>query len=333
MINSGHHSKEFFREMWNAIDSGHVWRGDVRNKAKNGTYYWVATTIVPFLDKQGKPYQHVAIRSEITARKQAEESLERAVHDLADMSARERARAEALDQANRQIVEEQSKVIQAEKLSSVGLLAAGVAHEINNPLAGVMACVNALREGTVTPERREEYFEAVRDGLERIGMTVKGLLDYSRPQPTSVSSVDVAEAVSGCLLLLAASLRKKNVEVDVEIPGGLFFARSSRPQLMQAAMNVLLNALHASPEGARIEVTASRAGNLIRLAFTDHGAGIPKEMIAKVCDPFFTTKRQGEGTGLGLSVTLGILESHGGSLEIKSEPGKGTTVTFVLPAS
>lgn len=333
IINSGYHSKEFFQKMWGTIDSGRVWRGDVKNKAKDGNHYWVATTIVPFLDASGKPYQHLAIRSEITARKLAEEQLERAVHELAEMSQRERARAEALDEANRRIIEEQAKVIQAEKLSSIGLLSAGVAHEINNPLAGVMACVKALREGSVAPARREEYFEAVRDGLERIRMTVKGLLDYSRPQPTSVTSVDVAETVRGCLLLLAAPLRKKNVEVAVEIPEGEFLVRGNRPQLMQAAMNVLLNALYVSPDGARIEVTAAREAGRIALAFKDHGPGIPKEMIAKVCDPFFTTKPQGEGTGLGLAVTLGILESHGGSLQIESEPGAGTTVIFRLPVA
>jgi len=332
LVNSGHHPPEFFRDMWTSIEAGKVWTGDIRNRARDGTFYWVATTIVPFLDQDRKPYQYLAIRNEITARKQAEEALERAVKELAEMSARERARADALDEANQRIVEEQSKVIQAEKLSSIGMLSAGVAHEINNPLAGVMACVKALREGNLTRERREEYFEAVRDGLERIRVTVKGLLDYARPQPSSIAAVDASEAVSGCLLLLAAPLRKKHVEVDVRVRPKSVYVRANRSQLMQAVMNVLLNALHASPESSTIEVTAEVRREMVALSFKDHGTGIPKELMAKVTDPFFTTKKQGEGTGLGLAVTLGILESHGGKLEIDSEVGKGTVVTFLLPA-
>lgn len=331
VINSGTHSKEFFREMWETINAGRVWKGDIRNRAKDGTHYWVATTIVPFLDAAGKPYQHLAIRFEITARKSAEEALERAVRELADLSERERQRAEALAEANRRIVEEQSKLIQAEKLSSVGLLAAGVAHEINNPLAGVMSCVRALREGTLQEERRDEYFDAVRDGLERIRATVQGLLDFSRPQGTGVSEVLGADVVKSCLILLAPQLRKKNIEIVLDCEGDTRVLRANRSQLVQASMNVLLNAIHASPEGAKIEVDMVEDERRIGLRFTDHGSGIPMELLARVTDPFFTTKEPGQGTGLGLAVTANLLQAHGGELAIASENGEGTVVTFWLP--
>ncbi len=333
IINSGYHSKEFFRELWQTIENGHVWRGDIRNRAKDGTQYWVATTIVPFLGPTGKPYQYLAIRNEITARKQAEDALERAVRELAEMSERERQRAEALQAANKRIVEEQAKVVQAEKLSSIGLLAAGVAHEINNPLAGVMSCVRALRDGTVTGDRREEYFEAVRDGLERIKHTVQGLLDFARPQAATVGEVDCYDVVSSCLLLIASQLRKKTVEAEVKFREGDVRVRGNRQQLMQAALNVLLNALHASPAGKKIEIVARRHGAFVDLTFSDEGRGIPKEHLARVTDPFYTTKDQGEGTGLGLTVTLSILQAHGGQLKIDSEVGQGTDVTFRLPAA
>ena len=332
VINSGTHSREFFRELWDTINAGKVWRGDIRNRARDGSHYWVATTIVPFLDRDGKPYQHLAIRFEITARKQAEEALERAVRELADLSERERLRAEALAEANRKIVEEQGKVIQAEKLASVGLLAAGVAHEINNPLAGVMACVRALREGAVEGERREEYFEAVRDGLERIRATVQGLLDFARPQSQGVAEVSCREIVNACVLLIAPQMRKKAVEVDAQCEGDDdIVVRGNRSQLIQATMNVLLNAIHASPAGSRIEVRGIREGKRAGWRFVDHGSGIPKELIPRVTDPFFTTKDPGQGTGLGLAVTAGILQAHDGELEIESEVGKGTSVTFWFP--
>src|SRR6185503_7698055 len=117
ILNSGHHPKEFFKEMWATIGRGKIWQGDIKNRAKDGTYYWVSTTIVPFLDDRGKPQQYVALRHEITERKEAEA---------------------ALVEANRRIREEQLKLVQAEKLSSIGLLAAGIAHEVNNPLSGVL---------------------------------------------------------------------------------------------------------------------------------------------------------------------------------------------------
>lgn len=335
IINSGHHSKEFFRELWNTIAAGRVWRGDIRNRAKDGSEYWVATTIVPFLDGDGKPYQYLAIRAEITSRKQAEQALERAVRELAEMGERERKRAEALREANERILEEQAKVIQAEKLASVGLLAAGVAHEINNPLAGVMGCVRTLRDGTLPPERREEYFEAVRDGLERIRATVEGLLEFARPPSATQTfgDVDVADVVSSCLLLIQPQLRKKHLEVDVQLKPGELGVRGSRSQLMQAAMNVLLNAIHASRPGGSIVVRAERKGRMVDLAFADQGEGIPREALARVTEPFFTTKDPGQGTGLGLSVTVGILQVHGGELGIESEPGVGTTVIFRLPVA
>jgi PAS domain S-box-containing protein len=331
VINSRTHSKEFFREMWSTINAGRVWQGDIRNRAKDGSHYWVATTIVPFLDAGGKPYQHLAIRFEITARKTAEEALERAVRELADLSERERQRAEALAEANRQIVEEQGKLIQAEKLASVGLLAAGVAHEINNPLAGVMACVRSLRDGAVQGDRREEYFEAVRDGLERIRATVQGLLDFARPQGQGVTEVECTDIVRSCLLLLAPHLRKNNIQMDLRCEKQPLTLRGNRSQLIQAAMNVLLNAIHASPRGGTIEVDSVREERRVGLSFTDHGAGIPRELLSRVTDPFFTTKDPGQGTGLGLAVTAGILQAHKGELAIQSEEGKGTTVTFWLP--
>ena len=330
VVNSGTHSKEFFREMWDTINAGRVWKGDIRNRAKDGSYYWVATTIVPFLDAEGKPYQHLAIRFEITARKQAEEALERAVRELADLSERERTRAEALAEANRKIVEEQGKLIQAEKLSSVGLLAAGVAHEINNPLAGVMACVKSLRDGKVKDEQRDEYFETVRDGLERIRATVQGLLDFARPQGTGTADLECQDVLKACLLLLAPHIRKKGIEVVTRCDDAPVF-HANRSQMIQAAMNVLLNAIHASPHGSTIEIDTVEQERRIGIRFIDHGSGIPKELIPRVTDPFFTTKDPGQGTGLGLAVTAGILQAHKGELAIESEPGKGTTVTFWLP--
>ncbi len=239
---------------------------------------------------------------------------------------------ERLGDANRRLVEEQAKLVQAEKLSSIGLLASGVAHEINNPLSGVMSCFKALREQAVPVERRGEYFETIQDGLERIEVTVRGLLDFARQRPPMVTEEDAAEVVSSCVRLLRPLQRKKDLLVENRIAPGSMSVVADRTQLMQAIVNVMMNAIHAVPPGGRIAVEPRLAPGQVGICVVDNGGGIPGELLGKICDPFFTTKASGEGTGLGLAITLGIARAHGGDLTIASEQGQGTTVTLWLPA-
>ncbi len=258
---------------------------------------------------------------------------------------RQRARAEALRVANeglreagvrlaeepRLLVEEQAKLIQAEKLSSIGLLAAGVAHEINNPLSGVMGCVKALREGAVPPARREEYLETIREGLERMRATVQGLLDYARQRPPLPAEVDVADVAAACVRLIAPAVRKKDARVEVTVAPGAARVHADRSKLMQAIVNVLLNAVYAAPAGSAVVVSAVAGEGRTGIRIADRGAGIPRAVLGRVGDPFFTTKPVGEGTGLGLAITSGIVRAHRGELAIESDEGKGTTVTIWLP--
>lgn len=315
IINSGYHPPAFFKEMWATIGRGKVWRGDVCNRAKAGHQYWVSTTIVPFIDRRGKPYQYMAIRSEITDLKRTEAQLASTIEEL--------------EGANRRIIEEQARMVQAEKLSSVGLLAAGVAHEINNPLAGTMACIKQLRDGKVAEHRRDTYFETVLDGLDRIQGIVKALLNYARPVAPSHAEVAVDGIIEGCVLLIRPALHTQRVTVDHRDADGVR-AVGDRQQLMQAVMNVLLNAVHASPPGSTVVVDYPIEDERVGIRIRDNGSGIPQAFIDRVCDPFFSTKPEGSGTGLGLSVTLGIVQAHGGDLQIDSTEGEGTTVTLWL---
>jgi signal transduction histidine kinase len=238
-----------------------------------------------------------------------------------------------LAEANRVIREEHAKLVQAEKLSSIGLIAAGVAHEINNPLSGVMGCMKALRDGTVRETSREQYFETVTDGLNRIRQTVQSLLDYARPRPPSPTTVDVAEVTGACVQLVEPVLQKKDVRVDCRVGAGQALARADRGQVVQAMVNVLLNAAHAVPDGGSIVVSAPAEDGRVGICVTDDGPGIPPEIVARVCDPFFTTKPQGEGTGLGLSITLGIARANGGDVSVANEKGRGAAVTIWLPSA
>ncbi len=317
VVNSGHHPPEFFKQMWATIGSGRVWKGDVCNRARDGRLYWVATTIVPFVDRRGRAYQYLAIRTEITEHKETERRLAAAVDELAA--------------ANDRIVREHARMLQAEKLSSVGMLAAGVAHEINNPLAGVKACVTALRAGKVGPDRREMYFDTVVDGLERMQNIVTALLNFARPVTPSQTAVNLPDVVASCMLLASPHAHKRRVQFEQDVPETPPRAMGDRSQLMQAVMNVIINAIHASPPEAEVRVTYVEAGDQIALQVRDQGEGIPAEIIDRVCDPFFSTKPEGKGTGLGLSVTLGIIQAHGGDLKLESEPGQGTVVSLCLP--
>ncbi|MEZ4470000.1 MAG: PAS domain S-box protein [bacterium] len=261
---------------------------------------WNASRII---DVGGAVGGIIAVAEDVTARRRAEDRLR----------------------------EEQAKLVQAEKLSSIGQLAAGVAHEVNNPLAGVKSLFAALRSGRVSEERLSTYYEAIQDGLTRIEQTVRALLDYARPSSGAVLSLDVHDIVSACLRLCRPALNKKRLEVDVRPEAGTFMIAGDRHGLMQATMNVLLNAVYAAPEGSTIVIDAEHTGDQVAVHFDDQGPGIPADKVARVCDPFYTTKPEGEGTGLGLAVTQSIIARHQGRLVVGSHAGGGARITFLLP--
>ncbi|MFN3199627.1 MAG: response regulator [Bradymonadia bacterium] len=236
-----------------------------------------------------------------------------------------------LKAANARILEEQSKLLQAEKLSSIGQLSAGVAHEINNPLSGVMSCFKALRKGHVPDDRQDEYLDTIEDGLYRIKQTVQGLLDYARQRTAMPTLVDVGEVIAACLRLVNPALHKKRQRVSCEITAGTMCVHADKSQLMQAVVNVLLNGSYAAPEDSVMEIARVEDVERLGVAIRDEGPGIPAEIKDRLCDPFFTTKPEGEGTGLGLSVTQGIITAHGGTLEFGDRPEGGAEVTLWLP--
>jgi CheY-like chemotaxis protein len=178
--------------------------------------------------------------------------------DLAKKTRQLRETNEQLREANRVMVQQQLRVLQTEKLASVGLLAAGVAHEINNPLTGVLNCVALLKDGNPSEERRQLYFETISRALGQIGSTVQALLGYAREQPAELSKVDLAECLATCLPLIAPVMRSRSVEVVQQLAPGEVVVWGNSSQLSQAALNVLLNAVQASPPGAKVAVKGVR---------------------------------------------------------------------------
>jgi len=241
-----------------------------------------------------------------------------------------------LDDARRQLEDRHLGAIRrAEHLASLGKMAAGIAHEINNPLAGMQNCVRTLLKGVRDEARRLQYLTMLQEGLSRIGRTVGQLLNFAREAEPQLVRVDLAPLVRRCLALLEHELAARQIAFSVSAEHRLPALLADPHQLEQVFLNLLMNALDAMPGGGRILVSinpwARETGPFVEVHITDTGVGIPPEHLLRIFDPFFTTKDVGKGTGLGLSVSYGIVRAHGGSIEVKSEVGKGSTFTVALP--
>ncbi len=237
----------------------------------------------------------------------------------------------ARDITDRKRMEEQFR--NAERLASVGKLAAGVAHEINNPLGGILNCLYNIRKGSLPSERQEEYVTYMEDGLRRAQKIVRQLLDFSQQHEPEFSMNDMNGLVDRVLVLTNHAIAEKRLQLhkvyDDDLPP-LFVD----PQMIEQVLtNLILNAVQATDEGGSIILQTRVAHECCEIDVGDTGSGIDPEVRPHIFDPFFTTKGTGEGTGLGLSVSLGIVERHGGQLTVDSEVGKGTVFTVSLPLS
>ncbi|PLS01533.1 PAS domain S-box protein [Neobacillus cucumis] len=294
ILNSGHHSKEFFKNLWKTIGSGQVWKGELRNKAKDGTYYWVDTTIVPFLNEQGKPYQYLAIRNDITERKKTEEVLHR-----------------------------------QDKLAAVGQLAAGVAHEIRNPLTSMKGYTEFLQLDEKDPERME-FLNIILDEIERVNSIVEDFMVLAKPKAVELEEKNVVPVIRNVVSLLEFEARKKNVRLSFDCNQEIIQIECDENRLKQVFLNFIKNGIEAMPNGGDLLVKTVIHENNVQISIQDSGVGIPKEKLKKLGEPFFTTKKN--GNGLGLMVSFKIIESHNGKVFVESEPNKGTTFNILLPA-
>jgi PAS domain S-box-containing protein len=238
-------------------------------------------------------------------------------------------------------VEASRAVTRTEKLAAVGRLAAGVVHEINNPLATISACAEALesrvKEGAFdsSPEADDlrEYLELIRTEAFRCKTITNGLLDFSRTRAGQHVSVDLAQVMHAAARLLAHQRRGQNIEIETIAPDDLQIVSGDEGQLQQALIALATNAIDAMPEGGTLTLAARNEYANVILEVRDTGIGIPREHLAKIFDPFFTTKEIGRGTGLGLAVCYGIVAEHGGHMDVQSVVGAGTTFTIRLPAA
>ncbi|HEU4630905.1 MAG TPA: ATP-binding protein [Gemmatimonadaceae bacterium] len=238
--------------------------------------------------------------------------------------------------------EAQERFAQAEKLAAIGQLAAGVMHEINNPLATIAACAESLglalddlrAAGAAVPPESTEYLRIVEGEVQRSKRIVDRLLEFSRPKPLAPEPVDLNATVEQTLFLLKHHSRFKRFTVAVDLAEPAPVARGNGEQLVQVLMALLINAMDAMEDPGRIDLrtVGRRAGGEVAIEVRDHGHGIPRGQLSKVFEPFYTTKAPGRGTGLGLSICYGIVAEHGGRIEVDSVVGEGSSFRILLPA-
>jgi two-component system NtrC family sensor kinase len=238
----------------------------------------------------------------------------------------------------RQRVESEIKLLQSEKQASVGKLAGGVAHEINNPLTGIVTFTHMLLRRNDIPEEVRTDLETIAQETERVRKIVKGLLDFSRQTELDREPTDVNRLVRQAMTLVENQALIKGVNLTFEPGDGLPMVTLDRNQIQSVLLNIIINALDATDPGGSITITTnigistSKPGQKgIEILCTDTGCGIPPENLNRLFDPFFTTKEVGHGTGLGLSVSYGIVERHGGTIWVQSKVGKGSTFKVWLP--
>lgn len=431
IINSGYHPKEFIRTIWTTIATGEVWRGELCNRAKDGSIYWVDTTIVPLIDENKKPFQYVAIRYEITERKLAEERilqqaslLDKAqdaiiVSDLnyqvlywnqgaervygwsedeafgrhiADLlcggDRRELEKAhnviEAADewtvesrhttQSGERIIAEsrwtlvrndagepdyyliintditekkhtEEHLLRAQRMESIGTLAGGIAHDLNNILSPIMMAADMMRTNPDADTTR--WVGMIKENAERGADLIKQVLTFARGMAGERVTVNLKHLIKEIVSVLKETL-PRSIKLEYEIEPELWTISADPTQIHQVLMNVCLNARDAMPDGGTLIIQAGNvsiddnyarmnidacSGSYLLLTVTDSGTGISPDVINRIFDPFFTTKDVGKGTGLGLATTMTIVKSHDGFINVYSEPAKGTKFSIYLPSA
>ncbi|NJM77302.1 MAG: PAS domain S-box protein [Acaryochloridaceae cyanobacterium RU_4_10] len=443
IINSHHHPPEFFQALWSTISNGRIWEGEIKNRAKDGSFYWVWTTIVPFLDSTGKPFQYLAIRFDVSPLKLVEEHLRaneerwqlalrgnndsiwdwnvktnevffsprwkemlgytdeeipnhldewaKRVHpDDSDWVTRTiqdhfakktpfyitEHRVQCKDGSYKWILDRgqalwdedgtpirmvgsrtdisekkslEKQFLRAQRMESLGTLAGGIAHDLNNILTPILAAAQLLPLTLPNlDERNQHIVQMLVDSSKRGSDLVQQILSFARGMDGQRAILQVGHLLAE-VVNIARQTFPKNIEIERDVSTrDLWTVSADATQLHQIFMNLCVNARDAMPHGGKLTIAAenlmadenyvrmnleAHVGPYVVITISDTGIGMSPDVIERIFDPFFTTKEEGKGTGLGLSTAIGIIKSHGGFVNVHSEVGSGSHFKVYLPAA
>ncbi len=240
-------------------------------------------------------------------------------------------RNQELGEINARLQTAQAQLIQSEKLAAVGQLTAGIVHEVKNPLAVIKGLAEELSEEFGLDPTTREQLRTIRDSSTKASTIVTDLLKFARQSTPEMEQRDLRETIESAVRLTEYLARKSNVIVKVDLPPSPVLVQYDAQQIEQVLINLISNAIQAIRNSGTVRINLSEAGGAVAIGVQDTGVGIPEKNLQRIFDPFFTTKPEGEGTGLGLSVSFGIVSKHRGRIEVESKPGIGTTFTVLLP--
>ncbi|MET0637898.1 MAG: PAS domain-containing sensor histidine kinase [Chitinophagaceae bacterium] len=326
IINSATHSAEFIRDLWVTIANGKIWRGEIRNKAKDGSYYWVSTTIVPFLDESGKPYQYLAIRSDITQRKLAEEALKKTNETL---ELRVKERTLELTQAL-----EREKELSEMKSRFVSM----ASHEFRTPLSAILSS-SSLIEHYVNPgqeEKRNKHIERIKTSVSSLTNILDDFLSLEKLEQgkvrINIESVSMKNLLGRVSDMMEGMIKRKELVFDLVLSGHDSLL-TDKKILGNILINLLSNAIKYSHDGGKVEVFAEGSDRQTVISVRDHGIGIPLEAQKDLFGKFFRAHNvvNIQGTGLGLNIVRRYVELLNGTIGFSSVENEGTIFTLTLP--
>jgi PAS domain S-box-containing protein len=324
IINSGYHSKEFFRDMWKIISSGKIWKGEVKNKAKDGSIYWVDTVITPLLDERGKPYKYVVTRFNITKAKKTKENIKKKNVELIIQYEEKRIQAAELFIANKELLKTNTELDR---------FVYSVSHDLRSPLTSILGLISFIEEDSREPETLEQV-KMIRASINRLDGFIKNILSYSQNNRTGLEMVKIPigktihEIINSLRNIKEADGISFQVDIDEQQP---FYSDWQR--LNTILENLISNAIKYHTEdvsGRYLNVTGTTDNEGLKLSISDNGVGIDAAYHEKIFDMFYRLSGKIPGSGFGLYIVKETLEKMNGKIEVQSEKGVGSTFTITL---